>query len=257
MRIAVCVKQVPADSAAVMDPQRGVLLRSGVQKKMNPYDGAALAAARQLADAFGASLTAFSMGPPSARETLIEALAMGAQEAVLLCDPAFAGADVLATAHTLAQALVGFDCIVCGQQSTDGDTAQLPFSLAAQLNLPILGWVQHITEMDGALLHIEQEITGGRQMVQTAFPLVLAVGRETFPPPQPSLQRRLWAQKQEIRTLTLADLADTNAANYGLSGSPTRVTRIYAEQQPQRHPPLTLPAKEAAARILAELEAAR
>ena len=257
MRIAVCVKQVPADSAAVMDPQRGVLLRSASQKKMNPYDGAALAAARQIADALGAGLTAFSMGPPSAREVLTEAFAMGAQEAVLLCDPAFAGADVLATAHTLAQALTGFDCIVCGQQSTDGDTAQLPFSLAAQLDLPILGWVQRILEIDETSIRIEQEVTSGRQTVQAAFPLVLAVGKENFPPAQPSLQRRLWAQKQEIRTLTLADLADADAANYGLSGSPTRVTRIYAEQPSRRHPPLTLPAKEAAARILAALEAAR
>ena len=128
MNILVCIKQVPASSKVEVDPQTGVLKRAGVESKMNPYDLYALETALRLREEHGGSVTVLSMGPPQAQAVIREAFAMGADAGVLLSDRRFGGADVLATSYTLAQGVrrAGrFDLLICGKQTTDGDTAQV------------------------------------------------------------------------------------------------------------------------------------
>ena len=259
MRIAVCVKQVPSGSAR-MDRERGVLLRGVATHTLNPWDACAIEAALQAAESTGSKLTALSMGPASATEALREAIAMGANHGVLLCDKAFAGADVLITAYTLAQGirvLGGFDLIFCGQQTTDGDTAQLPFSLAVQLGSHIAGWTKKIESVGADGITVLQELSDGTQRLILPFPAVVAVGREAATPRLPTLKNKLRAKSAELRHLTLADMPDTDAAHYGLAASPTRVVKVYENVVQTKAKALYLPPKEAAALLCAKLEEAR
>ena len=143
MKILVCIKQVPATQAVEVDPVTGVLKRDGVLSKINPYDLYALETALKLKQDHGGSITALSMGPGQARAALEEALWMGVDEGVLLSDRRFAGADVLSTSRTLSQgieALGGFDLILLGRQTTDGDTAQVGPAIAQWLEIPHVAW---------------------------------------------------------------------------------------------------------------------
>lgn len=222
MNVVVCVKQVPARSVP-MDRTLGVLDRSQAGGQLNPRDLYALEASLRLARATGGTVTALTMGPDSAQDSLRTALSMGVDRAVILCDRAFAGADVYSTAATLAQgiqALGAFDLVVCGQQTTDGDTAQLPFSLAVRLNIPALGWVKGLDEENRS---VDQELSLGTQRAELKTPCLLAVGEGIGRPRIPSLRDQLTAKRKPIETLTLADLEDRDPARYGLNGSPTRV----------------------------------
>ena len=128
MRTAVCIKQVPGTTAVEVDPVTGTLKRDGVESKLNPYDLYALETALCLKEQLGGEITAFTMGPPQAADILREAYMMGVDHAVLISDRKFGGADVLATSYTISQAIRArgpFDLIICGRQTTDGDTAQV------------------------------------------------------------------------------------------------------------------------------------
>jgi len=127
MRIIVCVKQVPDVTEVKIDPKTNTLVREGVPSIMNPYDLHAVEAALQIKEKTSGKVTAITMGPPQAEEVLREAIAMGVDDAVLLTDRRFAGADTWATSYTLSQAAkkIGFDLIICGKQAIDGDTAQV------------------------------------------------------------------------------------------------------------------------------------
>ncbi len=259
MRIAVCIKQVPSGSAR-MDTERGVLLRGGAAHTLNPWDACAIEAALQAAERTGGELTPLSMGPASATEALREAVAMGASQGVLLCDRAFAGADVLVTAYTLAQAirvLGGFDLIFCGQQTTDGDTAQVPFSLAVQTGAHIAGWVKKVEDVSSQGITVRQELSGGTQRLTLPYPAVVAVGREAAVPRIPTLKARLRAKSVDIRCLTLADMPDANASHYGLTASPTRVVKVYENTAQAKTEVLRLSAQEAAELLCMELKEAR
>ena len=264
MRIGVCVKQVPSGSAR-MDSVTGVLDRSSSVSVMNPYDlyalEAALRSAAVLSQALGAAVPviAVSMGPESAEKVLREALAMGADEAILLSDTAFSGSDVSATSRALAGAFEKCavpEIIFCGQQTTDGDTAQLPFALAARLNIPALGWVKQIEQIHPQGFTVLQELSEGTVQVSGTWPALFAIGREGLHPRAPSLGRRLAAQKVTVTVWRTGDLPDTGPGTYGLSGSPTRVQKIYSPEYPVKAAPLTLEPSPAAALIREALEAA-
>jgi electron transfer flavoprotein beta subunit len=259
MRIAVCVKQVPAGSAR-MDAERGILLRGEAAYALNPWDACAIEAAVQAAERTGGELIALSMGPACAMEALREAIAMGANRGVLLCDKAFAGADVLVTAYTLAQgirALGGFDIIFCGQQTTDGGTAQVPFSLAVQTGAHIAGWVKKVEDVSPQGITMLQELSGGTQRLTLPYPAVVAVGREAAVPRIPSLKARLRAKSADVRCLTLADMPDADASHYGLTASPTRVVKVYENIVQAKAEALQLSPQEAAELLCAELKEAR
>lgn len=259
MNVLVCVKQVPAKSVP-MDKANGVLDRSQAGGQLNPRDFYALEVGLQIAEATGGTVTAMSMGPQAAEKSLRTALSMGASEAVLLCDKAFAGADVYATAFTLAQgirALGGFDVVICGLQTTDGDTAQLPYSLAEQLQIPGIGWVKKLQEIQPDRLTVCQELSYGTQQATVQTPCLLAVGEGIGKPRLPSLSSQLKSKKKPIRQLGLADLALTDPTSYGLQASPTRVVSIREVVQTQKATPVQDAAPIAASCILHAWKAAK
>jgi electron transfer flavoprotein beta subunit len=241
-----------------MDNETGVLIRSSAGGVINPYDLFALEAALQAAAALQSpagetgEVFALTMGPAQAEGALREALAMGAASAILLSDPAFSGADVAATSRALAGGLRKYgvpDLIFCGQQTTDGDTAQLPFALAARLGIPVVGWVKGIEYFREEGYSVLQELSGGTVRVRGAYPALFAVGREAVQPRAPTLPRRLAARKLPVMVWGLADLPDPEPRNYGLAGSPTRVRKLYTPVQSVKTPPLRVEAGEAASLI--------
>ena len=255
MNVLVCIKQVPAKSVP-MDNKNGVLDRSKAGGRMNPWDSYALEAGLRIAKETNGRVTAFSMGPKTAEQSLREALSMCADNAVLLCDKAFAGADVFATAYAISQgikALNDFDIIVCGQQTTDGDTAQLPFSLAVRLNIPAVGWVKKLENADENSVTLLQELSFGTQKTEIKPPFLMAVGDGIGRVRIPTLREQLKAKRKEIKVLTLEDLDNKNPDSYGLIASPTRVVKIHEAVHPQKCEPLEMDAQKAKELILKEL----
>jgi electron transfer flavoprotein beta subunit len=247
-----------------MDGETGVLIRSSAEGVINPYDLFALEAAlraasalqitpgRSAGDGAAEEILALTMGPPSAERTLREALALGASSALLLTDSAFSGADVAATSRTLAGALQKYgvpDLLFCGQQTTDGDTAQLPFALAARLGIPAIGWVKEIEYFREDGYSVLQELSPGTVRVRGRYPALFAIGREAVQPRAATLPRRLAAQKMPITIWGLADLPDPDPRRYGLSGSPTRVRKLYTPIPAIKTPPLRVDAAGAASLI--------
>ena len=150
MKIIVCIKQVPGSSEVQIDPVTGNLIRDGKNAKMNPYDLFNLETALRIREEKGGTIKAITMGPPQAKAVLNEALWMGADDAMLLTDRKFGGADVVATSYTLSQGirrLGEFDLIICGKQTTDGDTAQVGPEIAECLGIPHVAYVDRIIEI--------------------------------------------------------------------------------------------------------------
>ena len=257
MNVIVCIKQVPGASLPL--DAAGGLDRSRGGSQLNPCDAYALEAGLRLAEAFGGRVTALTMGPENAEKVLRIACGMGVHQAVLLSDRAFAGADVLATAHTLAQGIrkIGDAAwIVCGQQTTDGDTAQLPASLAAQLQRPVIGWIKQLEiGTDGVTAY--QELSQGTQKCRISGPCVLAVGPGIGAPRIPSLRQQLRARTVEITRLCLSDLADADPAHYGQQGSATTVRGLREVHPQPKTAPLSVAPAAAAQLILGLVKEAK
>lgn len=229
LKILVCIKQVPATNQVEVDEKTGVLKRDGAASKLNPYDLYALEAALRLREEAGGTVAALSMGPPQAKAALLEALHIGADTACLLSDRRFAGADVVATARTLAagvRALGAFDLILCGKQTTDGDTAQVGPEMAEFLGLEHACYVQALHLVPGGI--VAETNTGGGALVQRLpLPCLLTLEKDVNTPRLPSYVRSLTYLENRITVLSLADFADRDEKRYGLSGSPTQVERIF------------------------------
>lgn len=235
MKIIVCIKQVPGTAQVEIDPNTGVLKRDGVESKMNPYDLYALETALRLAQKLGATITAVTMGPPQAEAVLREAFMMGVDDGVLLSDRRFGGADVLATSYTISQgirAIGGADLIVCGKQTTDGDTAQVGSELAEFLGIPHATGLLRIKEITETSLTADLDLPLQIETVRIPFPCLVTVEKGIFEPRLPSYKRKLATADRPIRKLTLDDLADHEPKHYGLNGSPTQVQRIFP---PENH----------------------
>ena len=160
MKIVVCIKQVPGTSQVEIDPETGVLKRDGAAAKINPYDLYALETAMRLKERCGGTVTAVTMGPPQAEAMMKEAYMMGVDQAYVFTDRTFAGADVLATSYTLAQGITSicdYDIIICGKQTTDGDTAQVGPAMAEYLGIPCAAWVGEIADVDDASVTVGQD----------------------------------------------------------------------------------------------------
>lgn len=216
-----------------MDPEKGILLRGSAESRLNPCDAVAIEAALRLREEVGGRVHALSMGPPEAEKSLQYAYAMGADGMTLLTDPAFAGADVLATARTLAmgiRALGGADVILFGRQTTDGDTGQVGPSVAAFLDIPCVCRVRRIRYGDSGLLLV-QSVTGGEQTVRPELPCAVAVDKDCCAPRLPPLKRKLSAGKQRAARMTAADFPGAASTAFGLAGSATRVVKIYPPRQ--------------------------
>lgn len=232
MKIIVCVKQVPDAKDVRLDPKTNTLAREGVQSIMNPYDQHALEEGVRLKEQYGGTVTVLSMGPPQAEATLREAISCGADEAVLVSDRAFAGADTWATTYTLSQAikkLEGFDLILCGKQAIDGDTAQVGPGLAERLDVPYVTNVRKVTDCNDSALRLERMMDDGYDEIEMMLPGLLTVVKEINEPRVPSLKGKMKAKKAEIKVMNAEDIdADTDCL--GLKGSTTQVVKVFSPQ---------------------------
>jgi len=228
MNIIVCVKQVPSSSGARIDPKTNTILRDGKASVINPFDSHALEAALLLKDACGGKISALSMGIPACETMLRDCVARGADDALLLTDRAFAGADTLATSYALSlgvKQLGDFDLILCGRMATDGDTAQIGPELAERLGIPHVTDVHDIQPGEGCVL-VRRETDHEVQTLRVPLPALLTVTRELGTPRMPSISGVLKGESFPVRKLSAADLgADTTRC--GQAGSPTRVVQTY------------------------------
>jgi len=230
MKIAVCIKHVPGTTAVEVDPVTGTMKRDGVESKLNPYDLYALETALRLKESLGAVVTAFTMGPPQAEEILREAYMMGVDDAVLISDRKFGGADVLATSYAISQAIKAdgaFDLVICGRQTTDGDTAQVGAEVAEFLGIPHVASVVSVDSATLEKLTLTSDYPLERQTVELPYPALIAVEKGVGEPRLPSYKLKLATAGRTIRTLALQDMPDQDETHYGQSGSPTRVVRIF------------------------------
>lgn len=228
MNIIVCVKQVPSSAGARIDPKTNTILRDGKASVINPFDSHALEAALLLKDACGGKVSALSMGIPACETMLRDCVARGADEAMLLTDRAFAGADTLATSYALSlgvKALGDFDLILCGRMATDGDTAQIGPELAERLGIPHVTDVYDIQPGDGCVI-VRRETDLELQTLRVPLPALITVTRELGNPRMPSITGVLKGENFPIQKRSCADL-NADPAQCGQTGSPTRVVHTY------------------------------
>ena len=231
MRIVVCIKQVPDSAEVRINPETNTLIRDGVPTIINPYDMHALEAGIQMREKTGGKVTVITMGPPQAETALREAIAMGADEAVLLSDRAFAGSDTWATAYTLSQAIeqIDADVILCGKQAIDGDTAQVGPEIAEFMDIPHISYIRKVLDVLPDKIVVQRLMDDGFDVIESSLPVLLTVVKELNVPRLPSLKGKMAAKKAEIRKLTAADLK-ADEKDLGLKGSPTQVKNIFAPE---------------------------
>ena len=228
MNIVVCVKQVPDTNEVKLDPVTGTLIRDGVPSIMNPDDKACLEAALELKDATGAHITVVSMGPPQADDVLREALAMGADEAILVTDRAFGGADTWATSTTIAAAvkMLDYDLIITGRQAIDGDTAQVGPQIAEHLNIPNVSYAEDI-KVEGDSVIVKRQYEDRYHTIKVQMPcLVTALGEMNTPRYMTPGGIFDAYRTDEVKVWTLENI-DVDTSNIGLKGSPTRVFKSF------------------------------
>ena len=242
MEILVCIKQVPGSNKVEVDPVTGVLKRSGADAKMNPYDLFALETGLRLKEKYGGNLSVITMGPPQAKAVIREAFAMGADRGAIITDRKFGGADVLATSYTLSQGIRKFgkfDLIICGLQTTDGDTAQVGPEVSEQLDIPCVSNVRTIIEADDKHLTLDMEMSEDIEKIKISFPCLITVQKDINEPRLPSYKKAKATAEREILEFTLKDMEDTDEKHYGLSGSPTQVQRIFPPNHEKSQETLT------------------
>jgi len=232
MRFIVCIKQVPDTTNVKIDKRTGRLMREGIPSIINPEDKNALEAALRLKEEFSGEVIVISMGPPQADEALREAIAMGADRAILLTDRAFAGADTMATAYSLGSAIkkIGkYSLVLCGRQAIDGDTAQVGPQLAEFLSIPQITYVSDLNIEENKVVAI-QELEDKRVKWEANLPALLTVISEANKPRYPSAYGIISAYREkEVETWEKKDL-DVDEKRIGLDGSPTSVKRIFSPE---------------------------
>lgn len=230
MRILVCAKQVPNTNNVKIDPVKGTLIRDGVESILNPDDANALEEALRIKDENpGTTVAVLSMGPFQADIMLRECLAMGADEAILLSDRAFAGADTWATSNALAAAIERYgpvDIIFCGRQAIDGDTAQVGPQIAERLNIPQVTYVQKVY-VNGDTLTVRRGLEDGYQLVQVRTPALLTAVKELNTPRYMSVSGIFEAFEKQVQIWTVNDIP-VEPDQVGLDASPDKVLCSFA-----------------------------
>ena len=235
LNIVVCIKQGPSPehlSKVTLDPEKGTIQREGIPAVVNPLDRHALEEGLRIRERFSGRVTAISMGPPQAREVLEEALAVGIDDVVLLCDRAFAGADTLATACSLAGAirrLGEYDLVLCGNETLDGATGQVGPQLAELLDIPHVTCVNEITFVDEKALRVKRAIEQGHLNIELRPPALLSVTRDINRPRLPTVFGIMEAAGREIKTWCLEDI-EAERETVGLAGSPTQVRGAFKHE---------------------------
>ena len=234
MKILVCVKQVPGSNNVEVDPVTGALKRSGIPSKCNPYDLYAIETALSLAERFGGTVESLTMGPPQAKAVIQDTVCMGAQRGTVLTDRKFAGADVLATAYTISQGIRKcgeYDLIICGKQTTDGDTAQVGAEVAEYLGLPNVSNVLSVEDLKDGKLLLTASLDDRIVTLSAPLPCLISVDGDINTPRLPSYKIRKALTDDSVSFLTFGDFGDQNPDHYGLSGSATQVERIFPPEK--------------------------
>jgi len=238
MKILVCIKQVPGTAQVEIDPTTGTLKRDGVPSKMNPFDLYALETAMRIKAQVGGEVTVLTMGPPQCEKIVREAFMMGADKGVILSDRAFGGADVLMTSYTLAQGVMRtgpYDLIICGKQTTDGDTAQVGAEMAEWLKIPHVVNVKQLGAIGEKTMTLTVDLPDYEIDERIPYPFLMTVEKGIFEPRLPSYRLKCATADREITWLKLGDLEDQDPKHYGLNGSPTQVKRIFPPESKVEH----------------------
>lgn len=238
MLVVACIKQVPDTTQVKIDPVTGTLIREGVPFIMNPFDTHALEESLRLRDKYGLRVVVISMGPPNTEVTLRKTLALGVDEAVLLSDRAFGGADTLATSFVLAEAIKRLAqkeevaAVLCGRQTIDGDTAQVGPGIATRLGYSQLTLVDEIEKIDltAKKVRARRKVGTRHEIVEAPLPAMISVVREINRLRYPKVPGRLMAEEA---TVTLWDNQEMklNEMTIGLKGSATQVRKIFSPER--------------------------
>lgn len=237
MELLVCIKQVPDTSEIKLDPETNNLIRTGLPSIVNPFDMHALEAALTVKDQHpGSRVTVITMGPPQAEEALRHCLSLGADQAWLITDRAFGGADTLATSYTIAEAIrhverlinKSFDMIFCGKQAIDGDTAQVGPQIAEELGIAQVTYVCELSvHKETGKVIVKREHEHGYEVMEAPLPLLVTATTDLNEPRMPGLWHSIEAKRYEIGHITLQDMPNIDQSRIGLGGSPTRVRKVY------------------------------
>jgi len=236
--VVVCVKQVPDTTQVKIDPITGTLIREGVPFIINPFDTQALEEGLKLKDKYEFRVATISMGPPNTEVTLKKTLALGVDEAILLSDRAFGGADTLATSMVLAGAINRLAqneevvMVICGKQTIDGDTAQVGPGIATRLNYAQLTLVDQIQNVDVSAkkVRVRRKLEGRHEIVEAPLPVLITVVREINQPRYPTVPMRLMAEEAEV-TLWDNKVMELAEETIGLKGSATQVRKIFSPER--------------------------
>jgi len=255
--IVVCIKQVPDTTNIRINPETNTLIREGVESIINPFDMYALEEALRIKEKLGGKVTALSMGPPQVEDALRTAISLGIDEAILLSDRAFAGADTWATSLTLAGAIGKMEnvgLIIMGKQAMDGDTGQVGPGVAEHLDLPHITDIRKIEEISEKEIVCERLLENGYLRLKAQLPIVMTVVKEINEPRLPSLRGKMAAKKAEITTWG-AEYIGIPVEKIGLNGSPTQVMKIFSPPKPGGGKVFEGEPDETVAQLLAELKA--
>jgi electron transfer flavoprotein beta subunit len=236
--VVICVKQVPDTTQVKIDPVTGTLIREGVPSIMNPFDAQALEEGLRLKDKYGFRVATISMGPPNTEVTLKKTLSVGADEAILLSDRAFGGADTLATSVVLAEAIKRLSqteevaMVICGKQTIDGDTAQVGPGIATRLKYSQLTLVDQIQNVDivGKRVRVRRKLEGRHEAVEAPLPALITVVREINQLRYPTVPMRLMSEEARV-TLWDNKVMKMSEETVGLKGSATQVRKIFSPQR--------------------------
>jgi len=258
LKIIVLIKQVPDIAKVKFDVEKGRIDRSSAEAEINPFDLNALEAAVQVKEKIGGSVLAISMGPPSAVTALREAISRGADDALLLEDKKFAGADTWATSYTLARAIMKIgkpDLIFCGEKTVDGDTGQVGAEIAEQLDIPHVYYVSKIKDVINDRIIVVTEMEDASYSVDTPFPVLISVTKDVNKPRLATLKEKLKAMKIQIRSWHSEDMLDVlEMDKIGYPGSPTSVNKVVVPKERSREGKVFKSVEEAMPTILEALE---
>ena len=235
MKIIVCIKQVPDTNEVRLDPVTGTLIREGVPSIINPDDNSGVEAALRIKEQVpGTVVTVVTMGPAQADAALREALAMGCDNAVLISDRAFGGADTWATSQTVAAAIkkLGYDLVITGRQAIDGDTAQVGPQIAEHLDIPQVSYVEEIIEVTDKIIVLKRQFEDRYHIIEVQLPCLITTLSELNKPRYMSVGGVFDAYREkEVKVWTYNDLRRlVDKSNIGLSGSPTRVKKSFTKE---------------------------
>ncbi len=236
LHIVVCIKQVPDSREIRIDPVTNTLIRQGVPSIVNFYDLHGLEEALRIKDEIGARITVVTMGPPPAVKALKECISLGADDAVLVTDRKFAGADTLATSYVLAKTIEKVeekwgkvDIVFCGKQTLDGDTGQVGPGIACRLDLEQLTYVGKVENVDPdkRKITVHRYLEDGTEVVETSLPTLITALKELNEVRRASLPGMIRAARYEPTTWTINDFENVDMSKIGLKGSPTVVGKTW------------------------------